>query len=79
MEPALFHYLSGEEVHVGDRVQYRGEYARIVVVSDGDQGEFAPGYEDHSGGERGLMICDDDGNVTFIGEPDGFLEFVERG
>ncbi|HXU76693.1 MAG TPA: hypothetical protein VN794_08990 [Methylomirabilota bacterium] len=79
MESALLHYLSGEEIHAGDRVQHRGTYGRVVVVSDGEQGEFSPGYEDYSGSDRGLMICDDDGNLTFVSDPDGLLEFLDRG
>jgi len=51
----------------------------VVVVSDGDSGEFAPGYEDYSGSERGLVICDDDGNLTFLSDTDDTLEFIDRG
>jgi hypothetical protein len=79
MEPVLVHYISGEEIHAGDRIQHRGNYGRVVVVSDGDQGEYSPGYEDYSGSERGLIICDDDGNLTFLPDPDETLEFIDRG
>jgi len=72
-------YLTGEEVHAGDRVQYKGAFATVVFVSDGENEEFSPGYEDHSGSDRGLMICDDDGTTTFIGYPDEMLSFVDRG
>ena len=72
-------YLTGEEVHAGDRVQYKGAYATVVYVSDGEHEEFSPGYEDHSGSERGIMICDDDGATNFIGYPDEMLSFLDRG
>lgn len=73
------HYITGEEVHAGDRVQYRDGYAIVVFVSDGDNEEFVPGYADSTGSERGITICDDDGQVSFIGEPDEMLSFVDRG
>ncbi len=73
------HYLSGEEVHAGDRVQYNGNYCTVVFVSDGDSEEFAPGYEDYTGSERGVMVCDDDGATQFVGEPSEMLSFIDRG
>lgn len=72
-------YITGEEIHAGDRVQYRGTYATVVFVSDGASEEFSPGYEDYAGAERGAVICDDDGAVTVIGEPTEDLMFVDRG
>ncbi len=72
-------YITGEEVHAGDRVQHRGDYGRVVFVTNGDSMEFSPGYEDYSGSERGLMVCNDDGALTFIGEPDEQLSFLDRG
>ncbi len=73
------HYVSGEEVHAGDRVQHKGDYATVVFVSDGESEEFAPGYEDYTGSERGITIADDDGAITFVGDPDEMLTFVDRG
>ncbi|HEV2209540.1 MAG TPA: hypothetical protein VG167_12245 [Verrucomicrobiae bacterium] len=75
----LLHYITGEEVHAGDRVQYHGDFATIVFVSNGDEEEFAPGYEDYTGSERGIMLADDDGETKFIGEPDDMLALVDRG
>ncbi len=72
-------YLSGEQIRAGDRVQYRGTYARIVFVSDGDTEEFEPGFEEYTGSDRGVMICDDDGATSHIGEPDEQLTFLDRG
>ena len=72
-------YISGEEVHAGDRVQYHGNYATVVFVSDGSAEEFAPGYEDYTGSERGVMVCDDDGSTQFVGEPNEMLCFLDRG
>lgn len=79
MDSDLLHYITGEEIHAGDRVQRNGEFATVVFVSNGEDEEFAPGYEDYSGTERGIMLCDDDGATNFIGEPDDLLAFVDRG
>ena len=79
MEPASLLYTSGEEIHAGDRVQYRGTFATVVVVSDGESYELAAGYEDHAGAERGVIICDDDGALTTLSDYDEQLMFVERG
>ncbi len=75
---SLLFYLSGEEVHAGDRIQYNGGYGRVVFVSNGEDEEFAPGFEDYTGSDRGVMICDDDGGTKFVGEPDERLSFVDR-
>jgi hypothetical protein len=79
MDTETLHYFSGEDVHAGDRVQYRGTFATVVFVSDGESEEFAPGYEEYTGSDRGVMICDDDGTTSFIGEPDEQLAFIDRG
>lgn len=72
-------YVSGEEIHAADRVQYCGSYATVVFVSDGEAEQVAPGYEDYSGASRGVVICDDDGVTTEVGEPDEKLYFIDRG
>ena len=79
MDAELLHYTSGEEIQVGDRVQYGGTFATVVVVSDGETYQLASGYEDHAGAERGVMICDDDGMLNSTDETDERLIFVERG
>jgi hypothetical protein len=79
MDAELLHYTSGEEILIGDRVQYGGLFATVVVVSDGENYQLAPGYEDNAGAERGLMICDDDGTLNSISETDEQLSFVGRG
>jgi hypothetical protein len=79
MDAEQLQYATGEGVQVGDRVQYGGTFATVVVVSDGETYQIAPGYEDYSGAERGLMICDDDGTLTTTNETDERLVFVERG
>ena len=79
MESTYLYYTSGEEVHAGDRVQHKGSYATVVFVSTGESEEFSPGYEDYTGSDRGVLLCDDDGGTTFVGEPDAMLEFVDRG
>jgi hypothetical protein len=63
MDTEQLRYTSGEEIQLGDRVQLAGTYATVVVVSGGESYQTAPGYEDYAGIERGLMICDDDGEL----------------
>ena len=72
-------YTSGEEIEIGDRVQFDGTYATVVVVSDGENYQTAPGFEDYAGVERGVTVSDDDGTVTTIGDLDARLMFVDRG
>jgi hypothetical protein len=78
MDSELLHYPAGGEVHLRDRVRYHDNFATVVCVTDGDNAEFSPGYEDYSGFDRGIMICDDDGTVTSIKESDDQLVFVGR-
>jgi hypothetical protein len=78
MDAAPLLYVTGEEIHLGDRVQYRGTFATVVVVSTGETYELAPGYEDQAGAERGVIVCDDDGVVTSLNESDDQLIFVDR-
>jgi hypothetical protein len=78
MSAAIQHYFNGDEIHVRDRVRYKGVSGTIVFVTDGDTGEFAPGYEDYYGHEPGLMYCDDDGDLTFLREPDENLELIHH-
>jgi len=78
MDSDLLHYITGEEVHAGDRVQRNGEYGRVVFVSNGETSEYSPGFEDYVGSDRGVLICDDDGAVQHIGDPDEMLEFIDR-
>jgi hypothetical protein len=71
-------YQSGEEIHAGDRVRYKGTAATIAFVTDGEDGEYASGYTDYRGYEAGIMLRDDDGALTFLHEPEEELEFVEH-
>ena len=79
MNADLLYYTTGEEIQLGDRVQYGGTIATVVVVSDGENYQLASGYEDHAGAERGLMVCDDDGTLNTMSETDERLTFVGRG
>jgi hypothetical protein len=79
MDADLLYYTTGEEIQLGDRVQYGGTIATVVVVSDGENYQLASGYEDHAGAERGLMVCDDDGTLNTMSETDERLTFVGRG
>ena len=79
MDADLLQYSSGEDVQLGDRVQYGGVFATVVVVSDGETYQTAPGYEDYAGVERGVTVCDDDGTLSTINDTDERLIFVDRG
>jgi hypothetical protein len=78
MDAAPLLYTTGEEVHAGDRVQYCSNYARVVFVSDGENCEYSTGYEDYVGADRCVMICDDDGTLNTLGDPDEQLLFLGR-
>lgn len=78
MDSEPLHYLTGEEVHAGDRVRYNGGYATVVFVSDGEVEEISAGYEDYTGSRRGVVLCDDDGATSNVGEPDERLSFMDR-
>jgi hypothetical protein len=79
MNTPLLQYITGEEVHAGDRVQYRDAFGTVVFISDGETEEYSPGYEDNVGRGRGIMIVDDDGASNFIGDPDETLSLIGRG
>jgi hypothetical protein len=79
MDSVTLNYITGEEIRARDRVQYDGTYGTVVFVSDGELEQFAPGYQDHSGSGRGVVVCDDDGVITNVGESDARLVFIERG
>jgi len=79
MDAETLYYTSGEEIQVGDRVQYAGTYANVVVVSDGETCQTAIGYEDYAGVERGVTVSDDDGTLTTVDGMDEQLVFIERG
>ena len=79
MDSESLQYTTGEELHAGDRVQYDGTYATVVFVSDGETEESSAGYDDYSGSRRGVVLRDDDGVTTQLGEPDERLIFVQRG
>ncbi len=78
MDAARLLYTTGEEVHAGDRVRYRANFARVVFVSDGETYESSHGYEDYAGSDRGVIVCDDDGTIDTLGEPDEQLVFFGR-
>jgi len=79
MSTPLLQYITGEDVHAGDRIQYRNSYGTVVFVSDGENEEYSPGYEDNIGRDRGILIVDDDGASNFIGDPDEMLSLLGRG
>jgi hypothetical protein len=79
MDSVTLNYITGEEIQAGDRIQYDGTYGTVVFVSDGEVEQFTPGYDDYSGSGRGVVVCDDDGVITNVGESDPRLVFMERG
>lgn len=76
--PRRLRYFSGGEVCLGDRVRYRGAFARVVFVSDGEHYAYAVGYEDYRGSEAGILICDDDGGTSLLHEEDENLELIHH-
>jgi hypothetical protein len=75
------HYISGEEIHAGDRAKLAGLQGRIVFVLGFD--EFLPEFE--SGKEwyyeqfgHGFMFQQDGGGLIFQKESDEDFEFVSR-
>jgi hypothetical protein len=78
MYSGRLHYANGQAIHARDRVRYKGISGSVVFVTDGDEGEFVPGYEDYHGHDPGFMFCDDDGDLTFLAEADQEVEFVSR-
>lgn len=74
----LPHYASGGVIRAGDRVHYQEGYATVVFVSNGEREEYAPGYEDFRGQDAGVIICDDDGETTFVREGDEALSLAHR-
>lgn len=78
MDAENVNYSTGEVVHAGDRVQYRGTFAKVVFVTDGDESECWPGYENYSGYDRGVVICDDDDTTSVLNETNEELVLVSR-
>ena len=76
------HYVSGQEIHAGDRVLYAGVPGRIVFVLGFHEflPEFVEGkewyYEEFG---QGFMLEQDGGGLFFSEDSDEDLEFVSRG
>jgi hypothetical protein len=73
------HYVSGEEIHVGDRIRFGGHPGTIMVVIG--RGEYAEGFaaEDWRDYERGFLIRTDDGSLYMYDYADEDIEFLARG
>jgi hypothetical protein len=78
MHSKLLSYSSGQDVQLRDRVEYRGVFATVVFVTDGEDSEWSPGYEGYSGYDRGLVVRDDDGTLTSVQETDEQLVLARR-
>ena len=68
-------YITGEEIHVGDRVTYNRQSGRIAFVAD--RGEFSKGYgpKEYS---TGFMIEFSNGARLFLEQADNMLHVVEQ-
>lgn len=71
------HYITGEEIHIGDRVLFSGLNAVVVIVIG--RREYAPGYVQAAGDERGFVMCTDDGQMYMYEYADEDIEFLSRG
>ena len=76
------HYVSGEEIHAGDRARLAGFSGRVVFVLGSDEflPDFAEGkewYFEEFG--HGFMFEQDGGGLIFQQESDEDFEFVSRG
>jgi len=71
-------YLTGEEMHVGDRVLFGGHAATVVVVID--RGEYGPGFvaEDWSDQEHGFLMRTDDGTLYMYDVADEDVRLIAR-
>lgn len=72
------HYISGEEIHVGDRVLFGGHPATVVAVIA--RGEYEHGFvaEDWSSYDRGFLMRTDDGQLYMYDYADEDVELVAR-
>ncbi|HMJ87591.1 MAG TPA: hypothetical protein VK504_30645 [Vicinamibacterales bacterium] len=77
--PFEVHYLTGEEIHIGDRVLFSGHPAIVVVVIG--RNEYAPGYprEGRSNDERGFVMRTDDGQMYMYEYADEDIKLLSRG
>jgi hypothetical protein len=73
------HYLTGEEIHAGDRVLFGGHPVTIVAVIG--RGEYASEFvaEDWSDHERGFVMRTDDGQLYMYEYADEDVKLVSRG
>jgi len=75
------HYLSGEEIHAGDRVSWAGNPARVVFVIGRD--EFIADFASQRDWfkqeyQRGFMIECESYGLVLENEADEDIEFVAR-
>jgi len=76
------HYVSGEEIHAGDRASLAGLPGRVVFVLGFDEflPEFVSGkewyYEEYG---HGFMWQQDGGGLVFQQESDEDFEFISTG
>ena len=73
------HYVSGEEIHAGDRILSGGHPATVVGVIG--RAEYAPGFVAGAWSEyeRGILIRDEQGTLSMHDYADGDLELIARG
>jgi hypothetical protein len=75
-------YLSGEEIHIGDRVEYAGFPGRVVLVIDRDEWPDGESMESRvwwrSEYHCGFLLVLDTGGRIFLPDADDNLIFVSR-
>ncbi len=76
-------YLSGEEIHIGDRVRYGRCSATILLVVDREEWPVRETEESRvywrTEHKSGFLLKQDPGARIFLPEADEDLTFVSRG
>jgi hypothetical protein len=75
-------YLSGEEIHIGDRVEYAGFPGRVVLVIDRDEWPDDESMESRAWWRSehgcGFLLVTDTGGRIFLPDADDNLIFVSH-
>jgi len=75
-------YLSSEEIHIGDRVEYAGFPGRVVLVIDRDEWPDDESMESRAWWRleyhSGFLLVQDTGGRIFLTDADDHLIFASR-
>jgi len=71
-------YVTGEEIHAGDRVSFGGHPALVVAVIG--RGEYTPPFiaDDWADYRRGFLLRTDDGQLYMYDYADEDIRFLSR-